>query len=256
LFNQGLKGSSIKVYQAAIRNLHVKCGLINPTQSIRLKMAVKGATALSSAPLRKQPITYKILCPLVALLKGRQDELMLASAMSLAFYGCFRAGELCVPDGALFDPKLHVCLKDVSFSHKDKVLFLLLKRSKTDAKNEGVTIRVGCSTKPVCAYCLMKDYVQSRKPSTSGEPLFIDSFGTVLKKGYFVSTTRLLLACLGYDPTLFSGHSYRAGCATTGADKGMNQWEIKMLGRWSSECYSIYLRNPAITATFAEKLAS
>jgi hypothetical protein len=82
------------------------------------------------------------------------------------------------------------------------------------------------------------------------------SGGAALKKGYLVSTTRLYLAMLGHDPALFSGHSYRAGSATTGANIGMSAWEIKMVGRWSSECYNVYLRNPDIVTTFAEKLAS
>jgi len=253
LFEQGLKGSSIKVYLAAIRNLHIKCGFSNPTQSLRLKMAVKGASALSLPPQRKLPITYDILCKMLPLLGDRSDALMLECVMSVAFYGCFRAGELCVADGVDFDSLIHVCLGDVSFS--DISVSLKLKRSKTDVSNAGVVVNLGCSKKSICAFCTLKKYVSGRC-GLKDEPLFLDSSGSALKKGYFISTTRLLLALLGYDPSKFSGHSYRAGCATTASQKGLNQWEIKMLGRWSSECYHIYLRNLSIVSTFAERLAA
>ena len=61
---------------------------------------------------------------------------------------------------------------------------------------------------------------------------------------------------LGYDPSLYSGHSYRAGAATTAGNLGFEEWEIKMLGRWNSSAYHIYLRNPKVVATFSKRLIS
>jgi hypothetical protein len=255
LHQQGLKGSSIKVYLAAVRNLHVKNDFADPCSNTRVKMAVKGAVNCSTSPVRKLPITYDILCKLVDLLDGRNDKLMLQLAMCVGFYGCLRAGELCVSDTSLFDPAVNLCWSDVTVDEVKKALVLFIKRSKTDSKNLGVSVRLGCSGKPVCAYCAFLLYRSSRADTSPLSPLFVNSVGAALKKKYFVSTTRLLLSFLGYDAMLFSGHSFRAGCATTAANQGFNQWEIKMLGRWSSECYNIYLRNPAIVNTFAERLA-
>jgi len=77
-----------------------------------------------------------------------------------------------------------------------------------------------------------------------------------LSKTYFVSVTRLGLAMSGHDPSLFSGHSYRAGAATSAGDSGFQNWEIQMLGRWSSSAYTVYLRNPEVVSTFAKRLVS
>ena len=66
---------------------------------------------------------------------------------------------------------------------------------------------------------------------------------------------RLALAYSGIDPTKYSGHSMRAGAATTAADNLFEDSEIKRLGRWKSNAYEIYLRNPKSAATFAKRLA-
>jgi hypothetical protein len=46
------------------------------------------------------------------------------------------------------------------------------------------------------------------------------------------------------------------GAATTAGDSHFRDWEVKMLGRWSSTAYNVYLRNPKVTATFASRLVS
>jgi integrase len=101
----------------------------------------------------------------------------------------------------------------------------------------------------------MKTFLASRSGCSIHEPLFLDKYGNVLRRSYLVSTIKLAMAMLGLDPTEFSGHSLRAGAATTGADRGFENWEIQLLGRWSSDAYRLYLRNPKLLATFANRLA-
>ena len=48
----------------------------------------------------------------------------------------------------------------------------------------------------------------------------------------------------GLDPTKYAGHSFRIGAATSAASKGINDSTIKLLGRWESEAYQIYIRTP------------
>jgi hypothetical protein len=67
---------------------------------------------------------------------------------------------------------------------------------------------------------------------------------------------KLLISLLGLSPSEYSGHSLRAVAATSGASQGLESWELKMLGRWRSDAYNVYLRDPKIVSTFAEKLAS
>ena len=59
----------------------------------------------------------------------------------------------------------------------------------------------------------------------------------------------------GREPSLYSGHSLRAGAATIGAELRFENWEIKLLGRWTSDAYMLYIRNPKLLSTFANRLA-
>jgi hypothetical protein len=255
LHKRGLKGSSIRVYLSGVRNLHVLSSCVYPEHSPKLQLALRGAVKLSEPPVRKLPITFSVLLKLFALLDGRHDELMLKSVMSLAFFGCFRAGELCLSDSGNFDKACNLTCGDIVFSHAEKYLTVLLKKSKTDKCDAGVKVHVGCSTHEVCAYCIMTRFADVHPNDFQSDlPLFVDNAGTVLRNSYFQSTTKLLLTASGFDASLYSGHSFRAGGATSAADAGFSDWEIKMLGRWASNAYNVYLRNPKVVCSFAERL--
>jgi hypothetical protein len=255
LFDLKLKGTSIRVYLAAVRSLHIYSGVPYPVETFRLRLAVKGALTQSSPPQRKLPITFSVLVKLLSVLASRFDYKMISACMTLAFFGCFRCSELCVVDKS-FDYQCNLCVNDVMVDKKEKMLSILLKKSKTDSVSAGVSVFVGCSGDGVCAFCSVVAYLESM-PSVvdpSKCPFFRDASGHALTKSYFVSVTRIALALVGLDPAKFSGHSFRAGAATTAGDVGFSEWEIKMLGRWNSAAYNIYLRNPQVVSTFSKRL--
>ena len=175
--------------------------------------------------------------------------------MGVAFFGCFRAGELCLLDGVVFQPKLHLTVSDVVVNRVSSYITVHLKQSKTDTLDHGIDVNIGCSNTSVCAYCLMQRYLDQHPDPRPSSPLFIDCNFSVLRKSYFVATTKLAVACEGYDSSQYSGHSFRAGSATDGAAAGFSSWELKMLGRWSSEAYNVYLRDPTLAVSFSQRLA-
>jgi site-specific recombinase XerD len=260
LFEQGLSGSSIRVYLSAVRSMHVFAGHAYPTDLPRVKLALKGAIRETPKPIQKFPITIKILKQILPLVQHRFDKYLMRSVMTLAFFGCFRLGELCLADGPTFSPSKNLCVGDIVLDEIDLCMTVHLKQSKTDVHNRGVSVFVGCSRdSSCCAYCTMKSYLKFRKtlPEFQGtSPLFIVPGGGVLTKQYMISVTRLLLSISGHDPSLFSGHSFRAGAATTAGDGRFREWELKMLGRWASPAYNLYLRNPKVTASSAQRLVS
>ena len=46
------------------------------------------------------------------------------------------------------------------------------------------------------------------------------------------------------DYKAYSGHSYCIGAATTATQQGISDNTIKMLGRWKSSTYQVYIKTP------------
>ena len=81
------------------------------------------------------------------------------------------------------------------------------------------------------------------------------SNGVILTKHLFVTQTKLALASLGYQAGNYSGHSFRSGSATSAAAAGLADWEIKLLGRWSSQAYQRYIRTPeGLLTSFSKRI--
>lgn len=173
--------------------------------------------------------------------------------MTTLFFGCLRCGEVCLDNDNSFDSTKHLCNEDVTLDKQNKMFKLYLKTSKTDKFSNGVTVYIGCSKVKTCAFCLMKKYLKARLNKNPKSPLF-QLNGRPLKKSYLISVMKLGLAFLGYTPTGYTGHSFRAGSASSASIKEFKEWELKLLGRWESSVYNIYLRKPSVVASFAKKL--
>ena len=89
LFEEGLSGSSIRVYLSAVRSLHVFAGLRYPTELLRVKLALRGAVRRTPQPIRKLPITVPILRSLLQNSKHRFDKILIEAVMTLAFCRLF-----------------------------------------------------------------------------------------------------------------------------------------------------------------------
>lgn len=52
------------------------------------------------------------------------------------------------------------------------------------------------------------------------------------------------MVAAGIDPTPYSGHSFHIGAATTANKNGVGDATVKMLGRWKSAAYQLYVKTP------------
>ena len=73
--------------------------------------------------------------------------------------------------------------------------------------------------------------------------LYSASLQDLLRPANLMNFVSPLLRLTGLDPHHYSGHSFRIGRATSTAVAGLNDYEIKLLGRWSSDCYKRYIRS-------------
>ena len=251
------------VYLSALRSLHIEEGyLYDFNKSARVKRALKALETKGPPPEQKLPITFDILQRMHKVIPRDFDACVMWAAMTLAFFGCMRAAEVAITTKS-FNPQTHLCLGDAKYVSisSGELLTVRVKCSKTDIRNIGFTITIGCSKTNVCSHCSLIAMISTRRAlgysMVPGSPLFQLSSGMPLTKNIFVSTTRKYLNAINLDPARYSGHSFRAGCATTAATVGLADYELQLLGRWTSSAYQRYVHAPAsLLAGFSSRLAS
>ena len=122
---------------------------------------------------------------------------------------------------------------------------VVIKQSKCDPFGGGVMLSVGATYNDLCPVAAMLVYLVQHG-SVLG-PLFMFSDGRLLTKDCFVSALRTALTDGGIDSSLYTGHNFRVGAATTAALKGLQESLIKTLGRWESSAYQLYIRTSRAT---------
>lgn len=258
MHKEGLKGSTVNVYQAAVRSLHIMMGYNPPAEGChRLKLAIRCVMG-ECPPKEKLPITLEILQKMSKVVGESFDDVMFWAAATLAHFGMLRVAEFTV---SLRRNSSVLKQDDISFYHdaNGSYMLVVIKTSKADTFNKGVQLCVGCTLLPICAHCAVHRYIIERKTRGFGaqEPLFVFSNGTGLTRSLFVRHTRLWLSLVGVNDKLYSSHSYRVGGATTAAAAGLADWEIKLMGRWSSDAYLSYIKTPmSVRAGFARRMCS
>lgn len=226
---------------------------------LRLKVALRSIDIKSEPPKRKLPITLDILKAVFVRCDESYDDKLLKAAMSLAHYGLLRAAEFTIQSS--FNPEINLCIGDITFNYDETCyLNVCIKKSKTDVKNCGFDLKIGCSGLSVCAMCNMTDFIKLRMSlgkTTMTSPLFMYRNGTYLTRSVFVNSFKSKLKLAGYETSGFSGHSFRIGGATSAAAAGLADWEIKVLGRWTSDAYQRYIRTSSkVLASFAKRMSN
>ena len=253
---------TIKLYIAGIRFAHTENSLPDPFQEaplLRLLLrGIKRTVGLSSR--QRLPITMTLLCQIKEELARASDflpsdKLMLWSAFTLAFYGFLRSSEFTSPSATQFNPQVHLCFTDV-FLTSEGCLMLHLKSSKNDPYRRGCSLLIAPSRHSICAVQALRKYL-SLCSISGASPLYVFQSGAYLTRAKVTSTLRTLLQRLSISTELYASHSFRIGTATTAAEAGLPPWLIQTLGRWSSNCFTLYIRTPpSILQKVPEMLAS
>ena len=164
---------------------------------------------------------------------------MWKAVLSLAFFGGLRCSEYSVPNVA----SAHVAprISNVTFSDTGVMKY---KVSRTKTKSHGITVTLGCSQTDICAPCTMTQYLKSRG---SVSHVKADSYlfacqGNPLTSPNVNAFITDLVQSAGWDPSQYTAHSLRAGAASSAAQAGFQDWELKKLGGWESRAYISYVR--------------
>ena len=254
LHKDGLKHQTIKTYLSGLRHAQIAMGMPEPFKDSpfpRLEYVLKGVKRQQAhsgqKPAPRLPITPPIIRKLSQFWEHSidPDRAMLQAACCLGFFGFLRTAEFtappCIRD---FDANCHLSLADVAVDSREapSTIRIRIKQSKTDPFRQGVDIFLGRSHSDVCPVTTMTRYLRYR--SSQPGPFFLHTNGQPLTRQSLVCHMRKALEATGSDPSLYNGHSFRIGAATTAAAKGIEDAIIQTLGRWQSTAYLRYVKIP------------
>ncbi len=97
--------------------------------------------------------------------------------------------------------------------------------------------------------------VHQLAPYVACTHIFVTVQVSRLLKSVLNQKIKCLLSSIDLDPSRYSTHLMRTGVATTVAIAGFNEIQVKFIGRWSSQTYTLYIRDiQTEQITYSKKL--
>ena len=183
---------------------------------------------------------------------------MMWAAFTLGFFAFLRCSEFTYPGVHSFSSKFNLTKDCVTFCPSlvcPQRLLVTLKSSKTDSFRAGQSLVIARCPSLLCPVSAMQQYFLLANPRSG--PLFYFQSGRYLTWSSVTHLLRDSARSAGLPHESLKGHSFRIGAASATAAAGLPDWLIKVLGRWSSHCYQLYIRTPeSVLLSAAPKMAS
>ena len=222
----------------SLSRAHTSQGHASPTKTDLVKATMHGIRRVHGtaqhqvSPILKVDITAMV-DNLTGMIGVRDKALLL-----IGFAGAFRRSEL-------------VALTDADLSFVEQGLVIHIRRSKTDQTGEGRKVAIPYARGRHCPVLALRHWLSTA--GISDGPIFraITRHGHVQPSALSTEAVALIVKkraqAIGLDPSQFSGHSLRAGLATSAAQAGVSAHKIQQqTGHKSIEMLSRYIRDANI----------
>jgi integrase len=219
----------------AINAAHRLAGHPSPTTSEAVSLVMKGIRRTVGVSQRQaRPLVVEDLKRVVATIPDTLVGVRDRALVLLGFAGAFRRSEL-----------VAIAIEDLNFS--DGGVLVTIRRSKTDQEGQGREVGIPFGQNGTCPVSALRAWLHAAN-ITSG-PVFrrIDQHGHIgpnaLQPAAVAQIVKKAVEGVGLDPAAFSGHSLRAGLATSAAQNGANELTIMATtGHKSSQMVRRYVR--------------
>jgi integrase len=180
------------------------------------------------------------------------EGLGLWAILTVGVFGLLRLGEI-----------LELRVSDITFVTDSgvKAMVINIAKSKTDPFRLGVKVRcfkLAEVDEPICPVRAMEEFLAARKNTSKNLWVCHPKKSTRVNRAGVVKALQKLIVHyassegLGWDPSAFTGHSLRRGGATSLFAAGISADLVKILGRWKSNCYLLYLETPVAKVARAQ----
>jgi integrase len=212
------KIASLQLRLVAIGQAHKTARLPNPAADELVTAAWQGLRReKGTAPLQKAPAMKSDLKAMVETLPDSLAGIRDRAILLVGFAGAFRRSELVALDMA-----------DVEFTTEGMVI--TVRRSKTDQEGQGHRKAIPMGLNGCCPVRALRRWLEAS--GIEGGPLFrgVDRHGHLQPERLSGQSVALVVkkaaAAAGLDATNYSGHSLRAGLATSAAAAGASERAI------------------------------
>lgn len=246
LFWSGLQPSTLLNYLSAISYYHKMLDLKDPTHTFPVQSFIQGAKALSPKPNQLEPVTLNVLRTLLESLAtlgiSSYNKSLFHAMMTLAYWGCFRIGEL-----ASSTHDRHTITRNQILVKYDRltgsptsvqVAFKSYKHSKGNTPTINIHKH---SDRLLCPVRALLNYLDKR-PNFANRPLFISLLGPTITRSHFVQILKQALIPTPFRHARINSHSFRVGRTTDLAMSGASDEYIRQVGRWKSNAFRKYVR--------------
>lgn len=230
------KTSTLERRIAAISQAHQAAGFTSPTSSLKVRALMQGIRrTLGTAQESKVPAVTADIKVMVASLPDELIGVRDRALLLVGFAGGFRRSEL-----------VSIDVEDIEF--KREGLIINLRKSKTDQEAAGRRIGIAygsnCDTCPVRSLKLWLE-----ESAIISGPLFrsVNRHGNLQENRLSDKAVALIIKraaqSAGLNPDNYSGHSLRAGMATSAAAAGVSERSImNQTGHRSQAMVRRYIR--------------
>ncbi|MFN3628187.1 MAG: site-specific integrase [Parvibaculum sp.] len=220
----------------ALSKAHDATGAANPTKSELVRATMRGIKRTNGTATREaKPILREDLFQMLDCIGDSTKDMRDKALLLLGFAGAFRRSEL-------------VGLDVSDIEHVRQGIVVTLRRSKTDQNGAGRKIGIPFGRSKWCPVKQLADWLEHAKIETG--PLFrgINRHGHIAEQRLSGEAVCVIVKqrteAAGFDPTGYSGHSLRAGLATSAAMAGASAWKIRQqTGHASDAMLNRYIRD-------------
>ena len=233
----------LKHLLSSVKFVHEAMDLKFPVNSFQLDTTMQGLKRrLARVPFQVLPLTPSILKKMFCHLDmtNIRDRALWCSYL-LSFYGLLRKSSA-VPKNTSYDVNKILIRRNVMVDRQNNMVYLYLGHGKTNNFcTRDVLIPVPGNDDPALDPVRHLSALFSSVAAAPTEPVFSFARGKFVTYATFTSRLKALLKKAGYDPGLYSGHSFRRGGASFLHQCGGSALMIQASGDWSSQCFTRYL---------------
>lgn len=239
---------SLKKYLFGIQAWHTFHDLPYPhVTDSRVKVLLRACErqdALTPARPQKPPVLLQHLLLLYhEWIHGSEEDLASLDCVLVAFWGMMRLAEVTYEQDAGKPAWINLILcQDVIQSPLTSAsVTLAVRGTKTAKAGEAQMVLLNSQPNVLCPVTAVKRRLSRMTASTDALFAYGDTHRTNLTRSRLVNKCSRVWISLGHLG--LSGHSFKVGGASFRAALGVPHEQIKHLGRWTSDCYKLYLRD-------------